>query len=334
MWQDLPGDNAALDVGFRIKEARTIRELHFYIPAEISLDRITDLSRILKDDKTVSAIFNNVLQVSCENSDTYQVITPKKKVYLRVAYIDFSKHVYLCYIRDGGSVDGTVIAFNEALLRNLDDVGDYYIRFRIKFSRKQFYDVFASKYDAEEKLFISVFSRTDIIEFGVNERRNFSKPLISKIPDMFFPEISAIHFLLARGIEVELIKSHADFRKMRKLEPGIWDSYLAQFGKVSNEMVIYHWRVIAQAGATVDDFMALAIFRKYITNFKHYAIALALFGGLGSAVQGTLAAGLALAESNNFGGFAIQGLTLLILAFALFYLYERIRRDTAEKSDA
>ncbi|MBL1258622.1 hypothetical protein [Methylocystis sp. Sn-Cys] len=334
MWQDLPQDNAALDVGFRIKEARTIRQLHFYIPAEISLDRVTDLSTVLKNKNTISAIFNNVLKIGSENSLTYQVKNSNDKVYLRVVYIDFEKHLSIFHLKDGDNTDGTVLTFNDSLFQNLDEVGDYYIRLRLKFGRKELYKLFASKFDAEEKLFISVFSRTDIIEFRVNEKRNFSNTLRSNIPNMFFPDISAIHFLLARRVDVELIKSHADFRKMRKLEPNIWDHYLEQFGKVPSEMVIYHWREIAQPGASVDDFMALAIFRKFIPNFGLYALALALFGGLGSAVQGTLAALLKqITEGKQTTELTIQLSALVMLGLALLGLYDRIRKNRSENGD-
>jgi hypothetical protein len=342
MWQDLPGGCAALDIGFRLKEARTIDELHLYIPGEVSLGRIRDLSKELQNDNTISAIFNDVLSISSENSANYIVQNQRGQVYLRVVYLDFAKHLRILPIKGRDCIDGTVITFTNTLLRTLDDVGDYYVRFRIMFTKSEFYGVFASKYDSDGKLFISAFARTDIIEFRVNERRNFSKPLRNAFAKMWAPDICAIHFLLARSIDAELIKSHTDFRKMRKLEPDIWDSYLSQFGK-PERMVIYHWRSIADQDKTVEDFMALAIFRKFMPNYSLYAAALLLFGGFGSTLQALATATLSpvytsllspvLSPTNLLitrKDIIVQFLIVLLFTLLLMLLYRHIRKTTSE----
>ena len=62
MWKDLPSADDVLDIGFLFDDVRTIRKLHFYVPASVPLESIVDLSRVLHDDKTLSAVFDEIFK--------------------------------------------------------------------------------------------------------------------------------------------------------------------------------------------------------------------------------------------------------------------------------
>ena len=130
----------------------------------------------------------------------------------------------------------------------------------------------------------SGFHSTDVIEFRVNERRNFGDYL-RKIK-MEFPKIEAIDYFLVRDISTELVQSHADFRKMRRLEPKLWDRYLRELGTSAPERwIIFHWREGGIPGADVEDFIALAFFTKPRYHLLAYLAVIVLLGAAGSGIQ-------------------------------------------------
>jgi hypothetical protein len=73
------------------------------------------------------------------------------------------------------------------------------------------------------------------------------------------------------------------FRKMRRLEPGLWDNYLRDLGSPRPEdMIIYQWRDVSDA---IEDFIALANFRQASANLSTYVGAIVMLGAAGSAAQ-------------------------------------------------
>jgi hypothetical protein len=103
---------------------------------------------------------------------------------------------------------------------------------------------------------------------------------------MEFPKIEAIHYFLVRDISTELVQSHADFRKMRRLEPKLWDSYLRELGTSAPEKwIIYHWKEGGTPGANVEDFIALTFFTKPRYHLLTYLTVIVLLGAAGSALQ-------------------------------------------------
>lgn len=93
---------------------------------------------------------------------------------------------------------------------------------------------------------------------------------------------------------VEMTQSHTGFRKMRRLEPGMWERYLDRCpGFNPDKMIIYHWASSApSATGNVESFTALATFRAYYTgSLWIYGAVIVALGAMGSALQG-LATGL------------------------------------------
>ena len=103
------------------------------------------------------------------------------------------------------------------------------------------------------------------------------------------PTFGAIHYFLVRNIGTELVRAHAEIRKIRRLEPLLWNSYLKDLGAVSAErMIIYHWREGGRPNDAVDDFIALTWFRTVRRNLWGYLFVILLLGAAGSTVQAWL----------------------------------------------
>lgn len=96
---------------------------------------------------------------------------------------------------------------------------------------------------------------------------------------------------------------HQPFRKVRRLETGLWAPYLqgeasenlpAVSEKVASRMVIYHWRE-GESGRDgkprrlVEDFVAFASFKAQTPSILFYIIAIVLLGALGSGLWTAIA---------------------------------------------
>lgn len=292
MWRDLPGGKQALDIGILFKEARPIRRLHVYIPADVPMNAVEDLSSTLQDSETLSAVFNDLLEVGERSSNTYEVMRGQK-VILRIVRIDAATHLRFETLTEPDGSKGTVITFEESFLSLMREVGDHYTRLRIPL-QGDIAKLFNDEFIPRDRIFLSGFYKTDVVEFRVNERRNFGAALRARYPNMVMPTILTLQYFLVVDIGTELVRSHAAFRKMRRLEPALWTRYLEAFGSVKpDQMVIYHWRAGGEPGKNVDDFIAFASFRAAKLNIRPYLFAILLLGAGGSALQslGTKALG-------------------------------------------
>jgi hypothetical protein len=288
MWLDLPGaDSDVLDIGILFKEARQIERLNFYLPALIPREAIIDLSEVLHHDQTLSAVFNSMLSVGADRileghrKRGFEVRDSKDKITLCVVCLDLQSDLDVEPLQRN---EGTIIRFTKSMFLGINEVGGtHYVRFRIKL-RGNLRTLFRNASNPHDRMFLSGFHSTDVIEFRVNERRNFGESL-RKIK-MEFPKIEAIHYFLVRDISTELVQSHADFRKMRRLEPKLWDRYLRELGTSAPERwIIYHWREGGVPGADVEDFIALTFFTKPRYHLLAYLAVIVLLGAAGSAIQ-------------------------------------------------
>jgi len=283
MWLDLKDEKNVLDIGILFKEARPLRRVYLYFPAKIKLEQIEDLSSNLEDSTTLSAVFNDMLTVGRGSQDRFEA-KRSGQIAFHVARLDLKDDIMCETIQETNEGEGTVLLFQEHFLAKLSNLGDHYIRFRIPLVG-DIASLFTSKFDPHDRMFLSAFYRTDVVEFRVNERRNIGAGLRARYPNMQMPTISAIHYFLVRDLATELVRSHADFRKMRRLEPLLWNNYLAALGKKDPEkMVIYHWRAGGES-TPADDFIAFALFRVAKPNPLLYLVAIILLGAGGSATQ-------------------------------------------------
>jgi hypothetical protein len=323
LWRDLPRPSDALDIGFEFEEPDAFEAIYFYTPGTVRLEYIEDLSGVLQDDATLSAIFNETLTVGADSDRAFEARSGQK-VKLRVVKLALDQHLTLENIEDGTIIQITRAAFE----RLIEGRYKYYIRIRIKLLG-DLAQVFRDDFDPSERIFLSAFYRTDVAEFRVNERRNFGKALRERYPRMEMPEIRVIQYFLVRSIATELVLSHADFRKVRRLEPGLWDHYLEGLGHVSAErMLIYHWRA-GLDGNPVEDFIALALFRTARPNPLLFVGAVVVLGAAGSATQSLLTKfGVAIGLKDNWclQMLIVGVLVLVVIGSYLIVAYGRIWR--------
>lgn len=301
MWKGDRGSKSRrfhlFDIGLLFKEIRSLKTLSLCLPFVIKRDQITDLFSIMRDNTTLSAIFNETLtafRVDETNETTFEARDEKGRTQFFVTNCDTANDMDMRQI-DSGDNAGTIITFREEFLNRLNgNIGDQYFRLRIAVP----YDIpngFISEIHPKESAFLSTISTNEIVEFRLNERRDFSAAILRELapsadqkPELI--EISAVHYFLIRDMTVEMTQSHTGFKKMRRLEPRIWDKYLDNEPQLTPEkMIIYHWSAMP-ANGPVDGFKALATFRAYYTGrLAVYAAVVIGLGAFGSAIQSALA---------------------------------------------
>jgi hypothetical protein len=163
LWLDLPGPPDALDIGFQFEEPVAFGALYFYTPGVVNLEFIEDLSGILQDNSTLSAIFNDTLAVGSVSEKAFEA-KKGNEVKLQVVKLAIDQHIHLEKVGDG-----TVIKIARSAFERFVERGEYYIRIRIKLFG-ELTRVFRDDFYPTERIFLSAFYRTDVAEFRVNER--------------------------------------------------------------------------------------------------------------------------------------------------------------------
>jgi hypothetical protein len=327
IWLDIDkAKHGVLDIGIRFIESRTITKTYIFVPAALDQTHISDLHETLKDSKTLSAIFNDVLEFLPLHNDDYQA---RKDGEIQLRVVKIGDDMSIKPLDDTSPKDGTVICLDEGLFNRLDGIEDQYVRLRIRLN-KESASAFTISDVPTDRAFFSTFYNDEIIELRINERRNFNEKLRETFKGMCMPEFSAIHYFLIRNLSAEFLRSHADFKKMRLLEPNLWNRYLNEFGSVSVEkMIIYHWRAIAVTDKSIEDFIAFAHFRKARTNLIIFIVTLALLGALGSLTQATILA--AVQHHSPSDGWRPYIVSFSLLGIALLSVWLILNRSRMKK---
>ena len=289
--RDRRGHFDLFDIGFRFKELRSLRTVSISLPFVIEKDHlVSDLFETMRDEATLSAIFNETLSPGgLHDGGHIFSASSERRVQFYVAKCPENERE----IWEIGSGEDrvSVITLNDEFFKRLrSHVGDHYFRLRIKVPPNQ-KNGFVSTNRPKDSAFLSTISTNEIIEFRLNERRNFSPAIRERLRQKgcSLINISAVHYFLIRDMGVEMTQSHTNFKKMRRLEPWIWDRYLQECpGFSPDKMIIYHWST--PADKPPESFTALATFRAYYTtSLFFYGVVVVLLGAMGSALQGMLA---------------------------------------------
>jgi hypothetical protein len=285
LWVELgKGIPSVLDVGILLKESRQIESLNIYFPVEVLLADIHDLSGVLRDDSTLSAVFNSTFYVGDQRGGSFDVRNANHQVEFRVVRFDINHDIE---VENLDNRHGTVIKFTKSLFGSINKYEDHhYIRFRVPLNGK-LKNLFQDSSRPPDSGLLSGVHRTDVIEMRVNERRNFNDALRNLNPK--FPIIETIQYFLVRDIKTELTQQHAPLRKLRRLEPLLWNNYLKELGKINAEdCIIYHWKTEKNAEQGVENFVALAFFQSPRYHIFQYIIVIFILGAIGASIQSCL----------------------------------------------
>jgi hypothetical protein len=311
-------DITLLDIGLLLENTKGIGKFYLYLPISADIAQISDLGRLLAEERTLTAVFNESLHVRRAADDkSFTALNDDDVVQFQCQYVSLEEDVEFRTDHFGADKKGTLITFDGPFCARLRQDDPQYIRLRFALDAEAVSE-FITNTTPEDSLLLSTFARTEIIEFRFNERRNYPPHVIgyTRADNATEFNVSEVNYFLIRDVRFDYILSHADFRKMRKLEGDRWRAYLGPlFQDVDpNRMLIYQWKKPDRGPSDkpIDDFIALAKFRFPSPNVGWYIFAIILLGFGGSSIATFLTSAL-----QSLGLSEICANILVVLLFAL-----------------
>lgn len=304
LWRDLKAsiETNFLDIGIRFRTPlEPVKQFYLYIPCEVQREHLIDLSQVLKFGQTLDAVFNSVISLG-DQGDRYYKTMNSGRHFTTIYSIEFGSNsdVRVEYLENDDQSTGSLIIFTESLCNRIrqqqaEGCLNSYIRFRLHLKGPAS-ELFSQEVDVNDKFTVPLIGRLELTEFRLNEKRSYPSRIAELAREGQF-HVTQIHYFLIRDLRHELTMQHKPFRKVRRLEGKLWRHYLlgnggerrvAEYERLADRMVIYHWREDAQDKRPVEDFVAFASFRASARNIWLYLLIAVLLGAVGS----TLSAGM------------------------------------------
>jgi hypothetical protein len=282
------------DVGIMAYGCSTLLRIRLYIPMAFASSSVEDLGHLFSDPGVASGIFNESLSATTASNSNHIKLQRGSATYSRV-YV-FTKNgsgilpTELSFTPDG---EGTFVDICQPAIANgsvgLASTDSLYFRLRVRVAEPKS-NPFSRTIKPADSWLLSSFDFTEFLDFRLNEARN----LPVTITQQMWPggqrmvathPISRVDFLVVVG-EAADVAAGVESNKKRLLESELWDAYtktaMGCAQKLSDGMVIYHWKKVAtNPSPDVEDFSAfikLKIRRSGSSLVRRYLLVVALIG--------------------------------------------------------
>jgi hypothetical protein len=247
-----------IDIGLLITNAKSIKELCIFYPTKIDKSQVIDLGDKIvnsSDVKLLNTLFNaNYNKVQISNSNYWEINNSLNEKLFSIYKLE-SSNITVSELNSGTKIS---ICFKGKIQDNT------YIRIRIN---HDYTSLFSHIDKPSNAIFQSAFSKTEIIDFRINEARELSNELLQDIDtegDIYF--FSKIHFFFICSSREEFLFSHVPFISARQLEKDRWKDYIGLDNIKDEAILAYHWKV-KQDDKPINDFNAL-VQTKYENNTR------------------------------------------------------------------
>lgn len=220
-----------IDIGIKLERTNCINELKIYVPYTLDEGDVTDIvHKFINDTSLVCAIFNENYQVtSLPNSKFYEVKKQNNEFEFDIYQLNATdinlEHKY----------DGTIIK-----IKTPNSQRKTYLRIRLG---ENYCKSLSTIQRPSNSLFQSAFSKTELIDFRVNEARDLDFSLLEEINSHVFFRIKKVHFFFICSSSEDVISSHQPFISCRNLENYRWGRYVGNYSLSKNDTILaYHWR--------------------------------------------------------------------------------------------
>ena len=300
LWRDLKTsiETNFLDIGLRFNTTfEPIKQFYLYIPCEVQSEHLSDLSQVLKFGQTLDAVFNSVISLGDQGNRYYKTMSVGRH-FTTIYSIEFGANsdVRVEYLQNDDEGTGSLIVFTETLCNRIrqqqaEGCLNSYIRFRLHLKGPAS-ELFSQEVDVNDHVTVPLIGRLELTEFRLNEKRSYPSRIAELAREGQF-YVKRIHYFLIRDLRHELTMQHKPFKKVRRLEGKLWRHYLlgnggersvAEYERLADRMVIYHWREEDQDKNPVEDFVAFASFRASARNIWVYLLFAVLLGAVGSSI--------------------------------------------------
>lgn len=230
-----------------IQDATKVSHVNIFIPKPVVTSNIEDLGiTFRRNPDLVSILFN----------EDYRISSRAQEKIVEVLNVDRIP-IFCTYVIDLNNDVSIEDAFGGSIIKirippELADKKHYY-RIRLK---NPYVDSISHIYTPPNSVLESAFSRTELVDFRINEKRNLNGSLLERIHSDGEVSFSKTHLFLMREASDDYVYSHKPPHGSRQLEADLWKSYIGG-DHPFNKMIAYHWKETD----THDSFSAFAKFR-------------------------------------------------------------------------
>ncbi|MGJ7550375.1 hypothetical protein [Pseudomonas alloputida] len=291
-----------LDIGVMVGMRADVEAVVVDLPWLLDEKHVSDLGSRLNGEKSVAAIFNEVVHYDGFAEGNFANISFRKdgldhKPFSLLRLNSNSFNIERTYWSEGGSCSRLVVKLpemNEDTVKNEDRRKSAYIRFRIRNIPPSVYSV---KFNQKDRALISSTNETRIIDFRINVLRGVPEELISTNVPLSFPKFERIHCFLTTLRDEECASVTNHYKGYRSLmDEDVWNEYIRLDSSVaisdSNNVrnyLGYQWTASAgkEPGAYAKDLVVLGRFTKLRSNYwsiARFIFLVILFGAAGSGI--------------------------------------------------
>lgn len=230
---------------FGISVSMKIEKLCLYLPFQIK-GPVIDLGKILHNNKPLlSTIFNEEIQVETQQNDCY----------CKVSFLDDSKKTkFFLYQLGDSNIDvktytnhdnkkqneGTYIYISRDSNPEEIDAVPFYIRFRVQVLLK---NEVCRSVSVTNDIFQSAFSKSDLFDIRINERRQTPAKVIETIEKDGFKrcKFSKIHIFYMADVHETIVNQSSLNCDSRILEMNQWHDYEPSSELANTVYIAHHW---------------------------------------------------------------------------------------------
>jgi hypothetical protein len=327
--------SSVLDIGLMIHSWQIISAVQVDLPWKVSAQDVSDLGGRLNSEKTIAAIFNEVVQYNGSADQNYAEVSFRPGDHVGLDPSRSRNHGHFALLRLSTkaytvspvhSADGRVSSqLRVSLPAQIPSLKAerVYIRFRV---RNVPSSVYCSIFPQRDRHLLSSSTETRIIDFRINVRRGVPEEILTSDDEVWFPKFKKIHFFLTTERSQICEFESQNFVGCRSLfDEDIWNEYLksrptaAVQDSVRNYLG-YQWTAVTNSEKAVKDLVVLGRFSRHQSNWAYIArfILLGLlFGMIGNALWDVLKPG----EERYFSNLAKQWRSLLFIACTMLFAF-------------
>lgn len=338
-------NTSALDLGVLISGWEGVEAVLVDLPWSVKRDDVSDLGSRLNSEKTIAAIFNEIVRydgcagesfasISFRASDPMDQAAEDGKAFALLRLPGLAYSVQQIPLGHGESSTQLKIKLPERA--ELKGAKKIYLRFRIDCVPRA---VYSHAFEQADRNLLSSRQETRIIDFRINVRRGIPDEIFATDKDLRFPKFKKIHFFLTINREQVCDFESKNFMGCRSLvDEAVWNEYLhgtnsCASAEAMKQFLGYQWTESvsnhANKGRGVKDLVVLGRFSSYSSTismaFRFLVVGL-FFGSLGNGLWDIFKP-----AENYLQRICDQWVTIIwigaALGFGLLYVFNnRIRR--------
>lgn len=288
-----------MDVGVMISQHSAIDEVVIDLPWEVDKNDINDLGTKLNSEKSVAAIFNEVVHYDGLAEGNSANISFRRNDQDQKPFCLFRLNSQSFRIESIPISNGTLTSRvyvkipKHKKTSKEDERKSGYIRLRIKNIPST---VYTNYFSYSDKAFISSNIETRIIDFRINVMRGVPEELMHGNEDLTFPKkLKRIHCFLTTIRNEECVSVSKYYNGYRSLvDEDIWNEYIKLDDSLPlkkqntiNNYLGYQWTIKSEKEEVIKDLIVLGRFSKKTSNrlsVIRFIIIVILLGALGGGV--------------------------------------------------